>query len=422
MLPERLEMFFGDDVVGTIHDTTPLGFEYADRWLNGADSFPVASIPLSPGLSQSEAVEAFFENLLPEGELRRHIAERHKASTIFAMLAAVAGDTAGGFVILPQGQRPGPPTYQKTTWKDLARQLAGKSGAAIDLQGKEARLSLAGAQDKALIAIFDDGHPRLPEGNAPSTHILKPDIKRLQKVWHSAVNEAIVMKMAELCGLHAAEVFYEPHTRACVVRRFDRIAKPDGSLGRIVQYDFCQLAGLSSEKKYESEGGPGIAQCGQLIRAYSTQGAVDLQRLIDWLLFNLYVGNNDSHAKNLSIHRAPEGGVVLTPFYDLMCTHMYSGLSSSFAFSVGGEFNPAKIGPEQIARMASDLGVRPQFVVREAASLAAKVDQTIDAAIQWITPSLPTGAGRLLDRLQWFVKSNTRKTAARIGAVARSGA
>jgi serine/threonine protein kinase HipA of HipAB toxin-antitoxin module len=105
-----------------------------------------------------------------------------------------------------------------------------------------------------------------------------------------------------------------------VVRRFDRQLRADGTLARLVQYDLCQLAGTLSERKYEKEGGRGLAACADLIRRYSTQSAVDLRHLVRWLFFNLYVGNNDSHAKNLSIYSVPEKGVTLTPFYDLMCT------------------------------------------------------------------------------------------------------
>ncbi len=81
-------------------------------------------------------------------------------------------------------------------------------------------------------------------GTAPSTHILKPNIKRLSKVWHSAANETIIMQTASLCGLPAAEVFYEPLTQSCVVRRFDRATQDDGTLGRLIQYDLCQLSGV----------------------------------------------------------------------------------------------------------------------------------------------------------------------------------
>ena len=72
----------------------------------------------------------------------------------------------------------------------------------------------------------------------------------------------------------------------------------------------------------------------ELIRRYSTQPAVDLRHLVRWVFFNLYVGNTDSHAKNLSIYSVPGQGVKLTPFYDLMCTRLYPGLSPEFAFAI----------------------------------------------------------------------------------------
>ena len=100
-------MYFGDDLVGTIHDASPLVFEYAPPWLARAQPMPVAAIPLQPGRNNSARVQAFFENLQPKGELRQYIAERQKASTIFSLLLEVAGDTAGGFVIVPPGQQIG---------------------------------------------------------------------------------------------------------------------------------------------------------------------------------------------------------------------------------------------------------------------------------------------------------------------------
>lgn len=139
------------------------------------------------------------------------------------MLLQVAGDTAGGFVILPAGQRPETPSYEPSSWEALGKRLRQKSAGAIDIKSRSAsRISLAGAQDKASIALFADGMPQLPRGTSPSTHILKPDIKRLAKVWHSAANETIIMLTAARCGLPTAQVFYEKHTQSCVVKRFDR--------------------------------------------------------------------------------------------------------------------------------------------------------------------------------------------------------
>jgi serine/threonine-protein kinase HipA len=414
MRPERLHVFFGDEQVGTVHDATPLAFAYAPAWLTRADPLPVAAIPLHAGMQDGAAVQAFFENLLPEGELRRYLAEQRKASTLFSMLLEVAGDTVGGFVMLPEGQQPAPPAYEPTTWKKLAAALGKPAGAAIDIKGRDARISLAGAQDKTSIAIFADGIPRLPKGTAPSTHILKPDIRRLAKVWHSAANEAIVMRAAAHCGLPTAEVFYETQTQSCIVRRFDRVMRPDASLERLVQYDLCQLAGVVSEKKYEKEGGPGLLACADWIRRLSSQPAVDLRHLVEWVFFNLYVGNNDSHAKNLSVFRRPGQGLALTPFYDLMCTRLYPGLSREFAFAIGGETRPGAIGREHAQTMAEQLRMRPSFVLKLAAQLAARMPGAVGQAVQEMLPVLPPAARDLAGRLETFVLSTTKKMSARL--------
>ena len=414
-LSGNLDVYYGDELVGTIADTAPLTFEYSPGWLGRASPMAVAAIPLAPGPNDSTAVPAFFENLLPEGELRQYLAQQRKASTLFSMLREVAGDTAGGFVIVAGGQQPVAPAYQATTWEKLAGLLGNQSASALDVRGRDARISLAGAQDKVSIALFDDGVPHLTRGTAPSTHILKPDIRRLAKVWHSAANESIVMLTAAHCGLPTAQVFYEPHTQACAVRRFDRVTRPDGTLGRLVQYDLCQLAGTLSAKKYEKEGGPGIAACADLIRAYSSQPALDLRHFVSWILFNLYVGNNDSHAKNLAMVEVPGQGVTLAPFYDLMCTRLYPGLSSEFAFTVGGETKPGAVTREHLDAMAAELRMRPQFIARRARELAEGVPAAVEQALHTVSPSLSPGAKVLAARLKRFVLSSTARTVARVG-------
>lgn len=414
--PERLDVYYGDERVGTVYDASPLAFEYAGAWLGRSEPMSVAAIALQPGRNDAAEVQAFFENLLPEGELRHYIAERKKASTLFSMLLEVAGDTAGGFVLLPAGQQPEAPAYERTTWTKLATLLNRKQVAALDLRAAGARISLAGAQDKASIAIFEDGVPLLPKGTAPSTHILKPDIKRLAKVWHSAANETIVMLTAGHCGLPTAEALYEPRTQSCVVRRFDRIARPDGSLGRLIQYDLCQLAGTVSDKKYEKEGGPGLAACAELIRKHSTQPAVDLRHFVAWIFFNLYVGNNDSHAKNLALLHAPGRGVTLAPFYDLMCTRLYPGLSQEFAFSIGGEVRPGSMQREHVEAMARELRIRPQFTVSLAQELAKKMPVAVARAVETVAPALPRGADELAERLRRFVVATTKKVVGRVAS------
>ena len=60
-----LSVFAGDRLIGTIHDTSPLSFAYAREWLDHSDGYDIVlTVPRQPGRLDTEAVEAFFENLL----------------------------------------------------------------------------------------------------------------------------------------------------------------------------------------------------------------------------------------------------------------------------------------------------------------------------------------------------------------------
>jgi len=411
--PAHLDVYLGADLIARLHDSSPASFEYLPQWLDRPDARALGPLALQPGPQQGEQVDAVFENLLPEGELRAYLSEQRKAVSLFSLLLEVAGDTAGGIVLLPAGQQPQAPAYEKTSWPELARRIQDSSAAAIDIKGQGARISLAGAQDKTSVALLD-GDVFLPRGTSPSTHIVKPDIRRLAKVWASAANEVLCMRLAHHCGLSVADVFYESATRSCVVTRFDRVRHDDGSLERVVQFDLCQLAATPSERKYEKEGGPGAVRCAELIRQYSTRPAVDLRRYVEWIFFNLYCGNNDGHAKNLSMYWLANAGAQLTPFYDLMCTRIYPGLSQEFAFSLVGEVMPGQVGAQHIRQFAEALRMRPSYVLQMGAELAERVPLALDKALADIIPNVPAGDLTMARRMADFILSTTRKTAARL--------
>src|SRR5690606_2220367 len=227
-----------------------------------------------------DRVHAFFENLLPEGPVRQLPQARRHTSTIFGLLHSVAGDTAGSLRLLPPGESPKAPKYSPTSWQHLAAQLRRGSAPTLGFQTEHAmRISLAGAQDKLLLMILPDGRPAIPQGTAPSSHILKPDIHGIPGVWGSALNATLIMKLAAELDLGAAQADYQPETGACLIRRYDRQPDGHGGLLRLHQIDLCQLAGIPSDAKYESGGGPSLAQCHSLLRD-SGVPAKDLKRLL----------------------------------------------------------------------------------------------------------------------------------------------
>lgn len=416
-LPRALSVFGPDGLVGTLYPTEPLGFAYADAWLHLAGASPLhPSIPLAAGAINSPYVAAFFENLLPEGEQRRLISLREQVTSVFGLLARVGGDSAGAYTLLPERQQPQAPVYQSLTWEQVGALVHADSaepGArdAIERAARDMpapRMSISGAQFKVLLYLDADQQPFRPMGCAPSTHILKPDILRRDvPIFASSVNETIVMRAASRCGLNTAQVSYQAIAKACLVERYDRKRRPDGSLQRIWQADFCQLLGKQSDVKYEHDGGPSFSDCYALL-ATSGQPAVDRLQLLRWLFFNLCTGNNDSHAKNLSMV-ATSGGLRLAPFYDLMCTRVYAGLGTHFAFTLAGESEPGKLGPAHIAALAKELGVAPRYLHGVALDMARKVKIAIPAATAEILPGLAPGDRILTERLVLKIASLSNK-------------
>ncbi|MEN4919103.1 type II toxin-antitoxin system HipA family toxin [Achromobacter spanius] len=414
---DALDLYQDGRKVGRLFDERPLRFVYDDAWLGYPGVRPIApSIPLQPGDQSNEAVHAYFENLLPEGHVRKFLQVSRHATTVFGLLRSVGGDTASGLTILPQGESPAPARYRPTNWADIAARLQQAGVPALVAENVEGtRISLAGAQDKLLLTVLPDGSPMLPEGAAPSSHILKPDIRGLDGVWASALNETLVMQLAQRLELGVAQAVYQPDTRACLIRRYDREPDGQGGLRRFHQLDLCQLAGKPSDVKYESDGGPTLADCRELLAAMGVGGA-DVKRFLHWVLFNLLVGNNDSHAKNLSVILDGDGRYRLAPFYDLMCTAMYPGLSARFAFAIGGEDKPGAVGKEQLEAMARDLGFGARYVAAEAQSLVSALPSALMQVQAALMEQASAGTERtLLERLGQWMTTNARKHAKRWG-------
>jgi serine/threonine-protein kinase HipA len=413
--PLALDIYRDQDLVGTLFDENPLRFRYAESWLNQSGTQAIApQLALQQLEHTGTAVETYFENLLPEGDIRRLLSIRHHATSVFGLLRAVGGDTAGGLSLLPVGQKPAPARYRTVRWETLAESLRNPAAPALIEQNETAgRISLAGVQDKLLLTITADGAPAIPLGSAPSTHILKPDITRFKGIWASALNETLVMRLAAALELHTAEVSYQPIVRACLVKRYDRLPNERGGLLRLHQLDLCQLDGKPSASKYETDGGPSLARCRELLQQNHVPAA-DLKRLLQWVFFNLYIGNHDSHAKNLSILLTRHEGARLAPFYDLMSTALYPGLSKKFAFAIGGENRPGYMRAEHIHAMAEQMQFKPRYAGQLAATLAERLLAKLDVVTEELAHSARPGTEQtLLERLQNKIASNTKKLAQR---------
>ncbi len=142
-----------------------------------------------------------------------------------------------------------------------------------------------------------------------------------------------------------------------LAERYDRVRDEEDNIQRVHQEDFCQALGIPAEIKYQSAGGPSLADCFGLIREASSAPALDLIALLDAVIFNLLIGNHDAHAKNFSLLYRPDQSIRLAPLYDLVCTVYYEELTDKMAMKIGGEAKSALIHPGNFDRFATAAGL-----------------------------------------------------------------
>lgn len=338
-------------------------FHYDDAWGMDPKATPLSlSLPLKTELYADDSARPFFANLLPDGEIRRLIAQRFGLSekNDFALLELIGGECAGAVSLLLQGESPGKSrSYEEFTEEELHRIITELPRRPLLAGEKGIRISLAGAQSK--LPVYMDGDKIfIAKGNSPSTHIIKLPIPGFEG---TVKNEAFCMTLAGRAGLPVPAVFIRKQLDTLlVVERYDRKKDPGGVILRLHQEDFCQALGIPPDQKYESEGGPKLSHCFLLLRDYSTRPAADQRSLLSWVIFNALIGNADAHAKNLAMLYA-EKGPRLAPFYDLMCTQVYPDLAEKYAMKIGGENRPDWLQLRHWERLADELSLKKRFVL-----------------------------------------------------------
>ena len=372
-----LNVYLNHHLVGQLtHTAGLLSFSYESDYLRARKALSLSRhLPLigAPAFDDASS-RAFFENLLPEANVRTQVARALGISpeNIFGLLSELGGDCAGAVRLLPEGDDPYKPgRYRLISEAALAGELENLPAHPFLADDEGVRLSLAGAQNK-LPVHYDGTNFYIPEGDAVSTHILKTPIDRLE---NTVVNEAFCMNLADRVGLNV------PHATAMniandlvyLVERYDRQQLQGGPI-RLHQEDFCQALGVESAFKYEKEGGPGFTACFDLLRDWSDEPLVDVAELLRWALFNFLIGNADAHGKNISFLYA-DGQVRLTPFYDLISTAVYERqVNNKFAMRMGGQKDPRYLSAGNLSKFAAEIGVGLRGVKREFAGLVEKVE------------------------------------------------
>ena len=375
-MSRMLDVYLQDKLAGSLEQTDggDLAFTYDADYLDAAHYGISLSLPLQSDAFKGSQVKAFFSGLLPDESVRARLAKYLGLSekNSFALLEAVGGDCAGALVLLPHGDKlPEFSDDVEVLDDDRLREVLDLIKRRPMLAGDDGcRFCLAGAQDKLAVG-FEDGRVLLIKGGAPTTHILKPMIERVED---SAHNELFCMNLAKKVGIDVPEasLHFVGDTPYYLVERYDRHIGEDGAIMRIHQEDFCQALGIAPEIKYEGEGGPSIAACQDVVAKDAARPAADQIKLLNIVIFNYVVGNADAHGKNFSLlykGNKPE----LAPAYDLLSTAIYPDVPKNMAMKIGDKYKPEDVYQRHFHRLVVDTKAAQSAMSRQIKAMTEKI-------------------------------------------------
>jgi len=320
-----LKAYLNDQHVGTLSEGNDLwNFEYDLAWSQAPGSFDLSPAldranPLHQDGATQRPVQWYFDNLLPEETLRQALIKESgiKGDDAFALLQYLGAESAGSLVLLPpDSQAPAQGGLKALADEELSRRIRDLPRKSLS-SGAPKQMSVAGAQHKLLV-VYRDGVLYEPVGREPSTHILKPD-HQSDDYPSSVINEYAMQRLAARLGLGAPTVHrrYVPEP-VYLIERFDRVSDAQGITQRLHVIDACQLLNKSRNFKNSSASLDTLAACIALCRNRTSARL----RLYRWLVFNVLIGNDDNHLKNISFSVSDQG-IEVSPPYDMLSTAVY---------------------------------------------------------------------------------------------------
>ncbi|MBB4283633.1 type II toxin-antitoxin system HipA family toxin [Agrobacterium radiobacter] len=389
--------------------------DYDAGWEARRTAFPVSlTMPLRSGPVGAAKLLPWLANLLPETHLAE-IGQRLKVSPqdIVGLLGHIGRDTAGALSI---GEpRKAGVNLQPVPDEQALERILNELPARPFLAGERGvSMSLAGVQEKLPVFVDGDGHISVPVDGTPSTHILKPDTKRLAG---SVENEAFCLSLARACGLDAAEatIGVAGQRRYLLVKRYDRFTDPQGEIRRLHQEDLCQLTGHFPSQKYErSSTGRGVTMKMMFDAVSDLVSPGERLKLLDAVIFNVLICNSDSHAKNYSILIGAGGSAKMAPLYDLMCAAVYGQVDQSLPQGISGRFRAPDLRRADWQALADDIGLSGASTLKRVEELAQLVSVACDEVAPHIA-GISSDPTRTLERITHNVRKRCRQIQERSG-------
>lgn len=391
----------------------------ADEALGAGEAAPTLSLSLRAASPQAQAaiwrdilsrsfngrysgrsgwlLPAFFQNLLPEGVFRDHVAALRDCAPTdhFEMLAACGKDLPGNVYALPI-------TLSRD---ELARYVTQGQDAlemSVTADPLDEGVSLSGVQPK--LGVIRDGERYVGRTKDQDTHI----IAKLPVVGQPRLPEVeeLTLRLARAAGVDTCDATLEPldrlgiahdydlgdadaATRFLAVTRFDR-----SPTGRIHVEDFAQIFSRMPEDKYGAgQDGPALSYV-DLAVAMMTQpsmGEAAVHELLRRLVVNEMVGNPDMHLKNIGVRYVDGVTPTLAPAYDLVAYAVYHRIRGHALRTVPDAMAPSR-GELRDASPAERQALGPQLlrVFCDEAGIAFKpAEQAISRCVKAAFTSWP---------------------------------
>jgi serine/threonine-protein kinase HipA len=312
-----------------------------------------------------QVVPPFFSNLLPEGPLRKYLAERAgvNAQREFFLLWMLGRDLPGALSVHPAAGEELPPQVEAEITPEERRNML--------------RFSLAGVQLKfsALTNGTKAGGLVIPVEGVGGSWIVKLPSQQYAGV---PENEYSMMTIAKSMGMDVPDLqlleldaidglpdgIGELRGQAMAIKRFDRSDK-----GSVHIEDFAQVFSVYPDDKYKHATYRRIAS----VLGIET-GDADIAEFIRRLVFSTLIGNADMHLKNWSLIYADGRTPTLSPAYDLLSTIPYIA-DETMALKYSRTKKMAEFSKDELKHLAAKAKLSEKLVLDTASETVARFKQ-----------------------------------------------
>jgi serine/threonine-protein kinase HipA len=312
-----------------------------------------------------QVVPPFFSNLLPEGPLRKYLAERAgvKEHSEFFLLWMLGRDLPGAISVHPADGKELPPQVEEELTPAERSNMLRFSLAGVQLKfsalqnGVKAGglvIPVEGVGGSWIVKLPSQQYPGVPENEFSMMTIAKSmgmDVPDLQLLELDAI-DGLPDGIGELKG------------QAMAIKRFDRSDK-----GPVHIEDFAQVFSVYPEGKYDHATYRRIAS----VLGIET-GDADIAEFIRRLVFSTLIGNADMHLKNWSLIYKDGRTPTLSPAYDLLSTIPYIA-DETMALKYSRTKKMAEFSKDELKHLAAKAKLSEKLVLDTATETVERFKQ-----------------------------------------------